>query len=116
MLRKLRLRQNKWFSYKKKRAFLETGIKFVNLNNLSMELNLSKSTISAIPIISGSTTTQKTNISSELSSVSFSFSQFLNSFHDHFSTTCNKNSGQFQHNVSLILLNFASLLENAWWV
>ena len=63
-----------------------------------MELNLTKSTILPISISSGSTTTLQTNISPEIFSVSFSFTQILNSCDSHFSTTFNKKSGPFHHN------------------
>ena len=63
-----------------------------------MELNLTKSTILPISISSGSTTTLQTNISPEIFSVSFSFTQILNSSDGHFSTTFNKKSGMVHHN------------------
>ena len=85
--------------------------KLVTCNNLSMEVNLSKSTILPTPMISGSTATIQTNISSEISSVSLSITLFLNSCDGHFSTTSNKNSGPFHQNFSLVLSNFAFHVE-----
>ena len=76
-----------------------------------MEPNFSKSLILSTPIFNGSTAILQTNISSEIFSVSFSFTQFQNSCDGHFSTTSNKISGPVHHNFLLVSSNSAFLVE-----